>query len=136
MEVLFTGTSILKFSARVLLNCVGLGSGITIYGLQLPGFPVKFNVTIDGSIPQQVSFPAIPLAEKSPTIYNLKLYDNQSLPLSNHDLTIASTGEMFFGYADVNQTDAAPIPSPSSSAPVPSSSVTSPTTSPTPGSSR
>ena len=136
MDILFTGTSILKISTRILPKC-GLGSGIILYGLQLPGSAIDFNVKIDGSA-SQVSFPAIPLAEDSPTIYNFTFYDNQSLPLTNHFLSVISTGQFFFGYAYVNQTDPAPKPSTSSSStPVStSSSVTSSTTSPTPGSSR
>ena len=133
MDILFTGTSILKISTRILPKC-GSGSGIILYGLQLPGFAIDFSVKIDGS-DSQVSFPAIPLAEDSPTIYNLTLYDNQSLPLTNHFLSVISTGQFFFGYAYVNQTD--PAPKPSTSSPVSTtSSVTSSTTSPTPGSSR
>src|SRR5882762_9179622 len=88
MELPFTGTSILRFSTCVLLKCAGLGSGITIKGLQIPGASINFTVIIDGNGPQQVSFPDIPMAEQSPTIYDLTLYDNQSLPLSNHHLTV------------------------------------------------
>jgi len=112
------------------------GSGITIYGLQVPGISINFTVSLDGKVlPQQISFPPQSPSAGLPTTYNITLYNNQSLPLSDHDLIISVTSNMIFDYAYVNQTP--PIPNSWASYPasVPSSSST-PTTSPTPHPSR
>ena len=135
MDIPFTGTSIFQIFNSC-SNCAGLGSGITIYGLQTPFGFTNFTISLDGNVlPSQVVLLG-PQAAGSPTTYNVTLYDNQSLPLAYHDLAITSTAEFIFDYAYVNQTDPTPKTLPSSSAPVPSSSATSPTTSPTPHPSR
>ena len=66
----------------------------------------NFTVNLDGiTLPPPATFS--PLGLSAPTAYDVSLYDKQSLPLSFHDLIIASTAMMFFDYAYVNETNPA-----------------------------
>jgi hypothetical protein len=101
------------------------GSGITVYGVLLPG-PTNFTVTIDDApAPPPILAPL--RAITSPALYNVTLYDIQSLPLSFHMLTLSvvdwtsfTYSMMLFDYAYVNQ-----APPPTSTSATPASTATS-----------
>src|ERR1700683_1026484 len=92
-----------------------LGSGITIVGVRFSGGS-NFTVSIDGMAdPAPTGTP--PLLDTAPPIYNVTLYDIQSLPLSFHGMSITivpwqnGASWLSFDYAYVNQTNPSPTPS-------------------------
>src|ERR1700683_2855023 len=84
-----------------------LGSGITIVGVRFSGGS-NFTVSIDG-MADAAPTGTPPLLDTAPPIYNVTLYDIQSLPLSFHNMSITivpwQNGEsgLSFDYAYVNQ---------------------------------
>jgi len=88
----------------------------------------NFTVLLDGkTAPAPNAFP--PTYSTTPPIYNVTLYNIQSLPLSFHEMTITFApwgggySELAFDYAFVNETKPSPPPSPS---PTPSPSLSTP----------
>src|ERR1700691_529824 len=101
------------------------GSGITLY-VAHESDNVNVSITLDGD-PSSTTMRKL-LNNSTIELYNVSIYDNQSLPFGNHKVTVlllswVTGGEssLWFDYAAVNDTK--PSASPSSSAsPTPSAS--------------
>jgi len=86
------------------------GSGITVYGVLIPG-GTNISVSIDGrTAPAPNNIPLTPAT--SPAIYHVTLYNLQSLTFGFHTLVVHIVGwgnygasELGFDYAYINETD-------------------------------
>jgi len=101
------------------------GSGITIYGVLLPG-GINFTTNLDGQMqPEELAYTYPALPDATPPIYNVTLYDLRNLPINPHVLTITlanfNLGDsgLAFDYAHIYQT----IPTSTSSSSSPPASV-------------
>lgn len=114
IHIPFRGKDLLNFGhtktnsnqCRALL---ALGSGITIQGVLFSGVS-NFTVSVDG---KEAPAPpeSLPIPLSWPPLYNITLYDIQSLPLASHAMIISivpwnnGESEIAFDYAYVNETD-------------------------------
>jgi hypothetical protein len=87
------------------------GTGITLYGVVWGDTYTNFTMAIDGQ-PAEVSTRSPPPEITSPAIYNITLYDLQSLPYHFHQLTMTLTNSsssdhrslLLLDYVYVNET--------------------------------
>jgi hypothetical protein len=105
------------------------GSGITLYGVTHGDIVVNFTIMVDGNPAPEPRLIISPDAQ-DPPIYNITLYNIQSLPLAFHFLVLklvkyvtpcGCPSILFFDYAYINDTVISSSSNSSSATPTPSS---------------
>jgi hypothetical protein len=84
-QIPFTGKYSL-FAGLTSTNCPMSGSGITIFVIQ-SYYPLNATVTVDGTTSTVASISNLP--QLTDLVYNVTLYDVQSLPIGDHILDVA-----------------------------------------------
>ena len=86
------------------------GSGITLYAAH-DHDNINVNITLDGNS-STVTTKAIPPDPSQKESYNVAIYDIQSLPFGDHNVTVRNlpwavdgTNQLWFDYAIVNDTN-------------------------------